>query len=211
MFKSVTRFALFAPSLRQNLARSFLLAAASGVGSLPVVSPAFAAAAGKPFFSLYNTDLVVAIAFILFVGLLIYFRVPGRIVAYLDARAAQIRAELEEARRLREEAQELRASFERKRQTVHEQVERIIAKARANAEAAAEQAKAEIVAATARRLRAAEERIAAAEAAAIREIRETAVRIATAAAGEVIAASLKPAQVKALITQSIDEVEKRLH
>lgn len=178
---------------------------------IPTAAPALAAAPGKPFFSLYNTDLVVAIAFVIFLGVLWYFKVPGLVAGLLDRRAAQIRADLDEARRLREEATELRASFERKRAQVAEQAERIVAKARSDAALAAQQAKADLEATIARRLKAAEDQIAAAEAAALREVRNRAVQVAVAAAGDVIAGNLGAAQVKALMDESIATVEARLH
>ena len=174
-------------------------------------APALAAGGDKPFFSLYNTDFVVAISFTLFLGVLVYFKVPGMIGGLLDKRAQQIRADLDEARRLREEAQELRASFERKRAQVAEQAERIVAKAKADAAAAAEAAKVELEATIARRLRAADEQIAAAEAAALRQVRNAAVQVAVGAAGDVIAGRLSSAQIKAMMDESIATVEARLH
>jgi F-type H+-transporting ATPase subunit b len=179
--------------------------------ALLTAAPAWAAVEGKPFFSLYNTDLVVAIAFVLFIGVLVYFGVPGLIGGMLDKRAQQIRADLDEARKLREEAQELRASFERKRQGVAEQAERIVAKAKADAALAAEQAKVELEATIARRIKAATDQIAAAETAALRQVRNAAVQTAVAAAGDVIAANLSSAQVKAMMDESITAVEARLH
>ncbi len=179
--------------------------------ALFAAAPAWAAAEGKPFFSLYNTDLVVAIAFVIFIGVLVYFKVPGMIAGLLDKRAQQIRADLDEARKLREEAQELRAAFERKRQGVAEQAERIVAKARADAALAAQQAKAELEVTIARRIKAATDQIAAAETAALRQVRNAAVQTAVAAAGDVIAANLSAAQVKAMMDESISAVEARLH
>lgn len=174
-------------------------------------TPLLAAVEGKPFFSLHNTDMVVAIAFVIFIGVLVYFKVPGMIAGLLDRRAAQIRADLDEARRLREEAQELRASFERKRAQVAEQAERIVAKAKADAALAAEEAKADLEATIARRLKAADEKIAAAETAALRQVRNAAVQVAVAAAGDVIAGKLSNAQVKAMMDESIATVEAQLH
>lgn len=179
--------------------------------ALLIAAPAFAAVEGKPFFSLYNTDLVVAIAFVIFIGILVYFKVPGLIGGLLDKRAATIRAELDEARKLREEAQELRASFEKKKTEVKEQAERIIAKAKADAELAAEQARAELEVSIARRLRAAEDQIASAEAAALREVRNRAVSVSVAAAGELIAKNLDAAAAGKLVEDSIKAVETRLH
>ena len=179
--------------------------------ALFMAAPAWAAVEGKPFFSLYNTDLIVAAGFLIFLGVLVYYKVPGIISGLLDKRAETIRADLDEARRLREEAQELRASFERKRQGVAEQAERIVAKARADAALAAEQAKAELQATIARRLKAADDRIAAAEAAALRQVRNSAVQLAVAAASDLIAGTLSNAQVKAMMDDSIATVEARLH
>ena len=161
--------------------------------------------------SLRNTDFVVFVSFVLFVGVLVYFKVPGMLGGLLDKRAATIRAELEEARKLREEAQELRASFERRKSEVKEQAERIVAKAKADAELAAKQARADLEASIARRLRGAEDQIAAAEAAAIRAVRDQAVAVAISASGELIAKNLAAEDAAKLIEQSIATVEQRLH
>lgn len=181
------------------------------LAAMLLASPAFAAVEGKPFFSLYNTDMVVAIAFVIFIGILIYFKVPGLVGGMLDKRADGIRSELDEARKLREEAQELRASFERKQVEVKEQAERIVVKAREDAMLAAEQAKAELEASIARRLRAAEDQIASAEEAALREVRNRAVTLAVAAAGDVLAKQISAAEADKLVEDSIGEVEKLLH
>lgn len=172
-------------------------------------SPALAATG--PFFSLRNTDFVVLLAFLLFVGVLLYFKVPGLIGGLLDKRAATIRAELDEARKLREEAQELRASFERKRAEVKEQAERIVAKAKADAELAAQQAKVDLEASIARRLRAAEDQIAAAEAAALKAVRDRAIAVSIAASAELIARNLTPEDAAQLVENSIATVDQRLH
>ena len=81
-----------------------------------------ALAAEENFFSLRSTEFVVWIAFLVFLAVLVFFKVPGMIGAMLDKRADTIRAELDEARKLREEAQELRASFERKKAEVRQRV-----------------------------------------------------------------------------------------
>ncbi|MEH6360462.1 MAG: ATP F0F1 synthase subunit B, partial [Amylibacter sp.] len=74
--------------------------------------PAFASSG--PFFDLNNTTFVVTIAFVLFVGVLLYLKVPGLIGGILDKRADDIKSEIDEARALREEAQAILASYERK-------------------------------------------------------------------------------------------------
>ncbi len=170
-----------------------------------------ALAATGPFVSLRNTDFVVLIAFIVFVGVLLYFKVPAKIGAMLDARAAQIKAELAEARALREEAKELLASYERKSREVQEQSARIVASAKDEAMAAAKQAKEDLKVAIARRMAAATDRIASAEAAAVREVRERAVNIAIAAASELLAKQMTAETTSASIDDAIGQVETRLH
>ncbi len=170
-----------------------------------------AAAASGPFFTLANTDFVVLIAFVLFVGVLFYFRVPRRIAGILDARAASIRADLDEARALREEAQTLLASFERKHREAKAQVERIIATARNDAELAAEKGKDDIGRAVERRMRAAEEQIEQARDAAMREVRDRAVEVAIAAATRVIRERMSEDRAASLIDRSIDTVGAKLH
>jgi F-type H+-transporting ATPase subunit b len=182
-----------------------ILAAALGAG------PALAAAGDYPFFSLYNTDIVVAIAFLLFIGILVYFRVPGIITGLLDKRAEGIRADLDEARQLREEAQQILASYERKQREVEDQARRIVEKARKEAEEAAEQARRDIDLSFERRIQAAEDQIASAEAAALRSVRNRAVSVAIAAASDVIARQMKGEEANRLIEDGIETVEARLH
>jgi F-type H+-transporting ATPase subunit b len=170
-----------------------------------------AMAATGPFFSLHNTNFVVLLAFLLFIAILIYFGVPKMIASALDKRAEQIRGELDEARALREEAQQLLASYERKSREVAEQADRIVKHAREEAALAAEDAKTELKASLARRLKAAEEQIASAEAAAVKEVRDRAVQVAVAAAGDAIAKTMTAEQANGLIEASIKDVETKLH
>ncbi len=177
--------------------------------SLGIASPALAASG--PFFSLGNTDFVVLIAFLVFVGVLFYFGVPKMIGGALDDRAAGIKTELDEARALREEAQTLLASYERKQKEVQEQAERIVAHAREDASNAAEQAKEDLKASIARRLAAAEDQIASAQSAAVKEVRDQAILIAVAAAKDVIAKQMTAAKGASLIDDAIVQVENKLH
>lgn len=174
-----------------------------------MASPAFAATG--PFFSLRNSDFVVSIAFLVFLGILIYFKVPSRITGMLDARALQIKADLNEARTLREEAKALLASYDRKQKEVKEQSDRIVAAAKAEAEAAAAQAKAEMHASIARRLAAAQEQIQAAENAAVRAVREEAISVAVSAAGAVLAKQMTEDRAQASIDEAIKQVDAKLH
>ena len=169
------------------------------------------AAGDKPFFSLANTDFIVTIAFILFLGILAYFKVPQMIGGMLDKRADDIRKELDEARALREEAQTVLASYERKQREVQQQADQIVAHARDEAAAAAEQAKADIAASIERRLQAAEDKIKSAEAGALREVRDRATEIAVAAAGKIIVGKMDAGRASDLIDESIATVDAKLH
>lgn len=177
--------------------------------ALTVASPAFAASG--PFFSLANTNFVVLISFLLFVGVLLYLKVPSLLGGMLDKRAEGIEAELEEARALREEAQTLLASYERKQKEVQDQADRIIAHAKEEATTAAEQAKEDLKTSIARRLAAAEDQIASAESSALKEVRDRAVSIAIGAAKDVIAKQMTAAESNKLIDSAIDEVDAKLH
>lgn len=174
-----------------------------------LATPAFAAKG--PFFSLGNTDFVVLLGFLSFIALLVYLKVPAKLMGMLDARAASIKAELDEARALREEAKSILATYERRQKEVAEQAERIVASAREEALAAAEQAKAELKLSIARRIAAATEQIASAEAGAIRQVREQAVTVAVSAAGDVLAKQMTADAAAASIDAAIAQVEARLH
>ena len=174
-------------------------------------TPALAAAGDYPFFSLYNTDIVVLIAFVLFVGILVYYRVPDIITGYLDRRAEQIRSDLDEARRLRDEAQQLVAGYERKLREVKDQAERIVARAAQEARDAAEQARRDMDTQVARRLAAADEQLAAAEAEAVRSVRNRAVSIAISVAADVMTRQMTDAEAGKLIDAGIGTIEARLH
>jgi F-type H+-transporting ATPase subunit b len=174
-----------------------------------VASPALAASG--PFFSLYNSNFVVLLAFIGFVALVLYLGVPKMLGKMLDARADGIRSELEEARSLREEAKALLASYEKKHAEVKAQADRIVEAARVEAAAAAEQAKADIKDSVARRMVAAEEQIASAEASAIKDVRDEAIVVAVAAARDIIANQMTAADGNSLIDEAIEQAGSKLH
>ncbi len=172
-------------------------------------SPALAASG--PFFSLSNTNLVVLVAFILFVAVLMHFNVPSMIGGVLDKRAEGIKSDLDEARALREEAQTILASYERKQEEVKEQADRIVEHAKAEAAAAAVAAKEELKGTIARRLQAAVDQIASAEVSAVKEVRDTAITVAVAAASDVIAKQMTATEGNKLIDAAIAEVDTKLH
>jgi len=172
--------------------------------------PAFAAG-DKPFFSLANTDFVVSIGFLIFIGVLVYFKVFGLLGGMLDKRAEGIQSELDEARAIRDEAQSLLASYERKQQEVQEQANRIVAAAKTEASAAAEKAKEDLQTSIARRLAAAEDQLSSAEASAVKEVRDRAAAVAVDVAREVVSQQLTAKDGAAMIDDAIANVGARLH
>jgi F-type H+-transporting ATPase subunit b len=176
-----------------------------------LLAAAPAHAATGPFFSLGNTDFIVLLGFLLFIAILMYFKVPAMVGKMLDKRAVDIQSELDEARKLREEAQSLLASYERKQRDVQTQADAIVANAKREAENAAEAAKADLKVSIERRLAGAQSQLASAEASAIKQVRDQAAMVAVAAAREVLAEQTDLAKANQLIDASIAEVGAKLH
>lgn len=170
-----------------------------------------ALAASGPFFSLRNTNFIVLLAALVFVAVLIYFKVPAILGRLLDGRAETIRKDLDEAKRLREEAQEIYASYERRQREVATQAEQIVVNAKREAEAQAARAKEDLKTSIERRLKGAEEQIASAENDAVRAVRDRAVSAAIAAASELLGAQVKAGQRSAGIDDAIADVARRLN
>lgn len=179
-----------------------------------MISPAFAAAAtdaahgSEPFYA--SPEFWVAIGFFIFLAFV--FRPAGRaIIKMLDDRSNQIRERIDESIRLREEAQEMLATYERKQRDAMKEAEDIIARAQADARALSEKAAKDLEASLERRRRQAMERIAMAEAQAVQEVRDKAVEIAVRAAEQAIARSMTPERSSMLIDDTIAEMSKKLH
>ena len=175
-----------------------------------ILYPLSSYAAGDTFFSLKNTDFIVSLSFALFVGILLYLKVPNLLAGLLDKRADGIRTELDEAKKLREEAQTLLASYERKQKEIAEQAERIIKNAKEEAKAVAAQAQKDLEISIERRMQAAVEQLESAEVADL-EIRDTAISVAIAVASEVIQNHSKEVDQDKFLEESILEVSKKLH
>lgn len=174
-----------------------------------VASPALAATG--PFFSLRNTDFIVLLAFLVFVGILLYFRVPAAIAKLLDKRAESIKSDIAEARRLRDEAQEIYANYERRQREVQGQADAIVANARREALAQADKAKVDLQTSIDRRLQTAQDQISAAETEAVRAVRNQAIQVAMAAATEVLGRQMGPQDRSAGIDRAIDDVARHLN
>jgi F-type H+-transporting ATPase subunit b len=150
--------------------------------------------------------LVAAVIFVVLVGR----KVGPMITGGLDARAARIRGELDEARRLREEAERLVAEYRAKQQEGAADAKAIVAHATAEAERIAAQSARDLEQALERRQRLAEERIAQAEAKALDEVRAAAIDVAIAAARDVIAAQINEQRGAALLDAAIVALPERL-
>jgi F-type H+-transporting ATPase subunit b len=160
---------------------------------------------------LATPELWVLVSFVLFLGLLVYYKIPNTLAKALDDRADRIRAELEEARRLREDAQQILADYQRKQHDAEKEAEDIIAVARREAEFYAEESRKALDESLQRRFKLAEEKIARAEDQAIQDIRSKAVDAAVAAAELLIARELKGKSAESLVDKSIRDVSAKLN
>jgi F-type H+-transporting ATPase subunit b len=153
----------------------------------------------------------VAIAFVVFLLIILYYKVPSLITKALDDRANTIRKDLDEARRLREEAEKLLADYQEKHRNAGQEAQSIVDLARAEAQAFAQQTRASLQDSIERRTKLAEEKIVRAEAQAIDEVRATAVEVAVAAAERILRAKATSASGAALIDQGIRDLKGRLN
>jgi F-type H+-transporting ATPase subunit b len=160
---------------------------------------------------LQMAEFWVAVSFIAFILVLVYYKVPALLAKALDDRAAAIRKELDEARRLREEAQNLLADYQRKHRNAGQEAEAIIDQARHEAQAYAHETRAALADTLDRRTRQAEEKIARAEAQAVDEVRAAAVDMAMAAAEKILRERAAGAAGAALVDESIGNLEGRLN
>ena len=153
----------------------------------------------------------VLVAFILFIILLVYLKVPAMVARMLDERSAKIAKDLDEARKLREEAQALLTSYQEKRVEAEKDAVNIIAQAKIDAEEYGAEARRKLGETLERRAKQAEQKIAQAEAQAIKEVRTVATDIAVAAATRLVAEAAKGPKGAGLIAESIEAVKTRLN
>jgi F-type H+-transporting ATPase subunit b len=150
----------------------------------------------------------VAVAFVLFLGILVYVGAHRRVIDGIDRRQARIKAELEEARRLREEAQALLVEYQRKRHDADREAEAIIATANAEAERLAAEGKTRLEDFVARRTKMAETKIAQAEAQALADVRSSAADAAVAAAEKILSTTAKGKIADDLLARGIADLRK---
>jgi len=159
---------------------------------------------------LNSPEIWVAIAFLVFVALTA--KPIGRALGKaLDGRAARIKAQLDEARALRDEAERLLAEHQRKQIAAVKEAEGILAHAREEAERARREAAANLEAAFGRREKMAIDKIAQAEAQAVADVRNQAIAVAITAAAKLLKENIDSGKGDALIEESIRELDRKLH
>lgn len=151
------------------------------------------------------------IALVIFMGVVVYFKVPGLIGKSLDERAAKIRNELDEAQRLREEANKLLGEYQKRRKEAEKEASDIVAAAKREAEALADEAHKKAEEYVTRRAALAEQKIGQAQRDAVAEVRSIAVDVATEAARAVLAAKVDAKAGADLFKDSLKAVESKLN
>jgi F-type H+-transporting ATPase subunit b len=153
----------------------------------------------------------VALAMLALIGIMLWKRVPAMIGKMLDGQIDGIRKTLDDAAKLRREAEALKLEYEGKRNAATKEAADIVAAARSDADSLIANAKAQAEALVQRRTLMAETKIAAAERAATDEVRASAAQAATAAAQKLLAEKLDGANRDRLVDQAIGELDRRLH
>ena len=153
----------------------------------------------------------VLISFLLFVGVLVWKRVPSLVGKALDGRAAAIRTELDEARRLREEAQQLLADYQRKAREAEDEAKSIVDAARREAESLANETRKALAEQVERRTKAAEEKIARAEAQAVSDVRAAAVDLAVRASESILKEKISGGAAATMTEAAIRDLKSKLN
>ena len=168
------------------------------------------AASNAPPFSLTNTDFVVAIAFFIFIGVLIYFNVPRIIINLLDKRSSSIRGEIEEASRLLQEAKTLLAKLEKEHKNNISKAEDVIKTAENTSKRLLDDSKADIKNAVARKLDMAKKQIESNEKTVLNSIRDEIIDAAFKIAEDSITKKLDKKTSENITKESINEITTKL-
>jgi F-type H+-transporting ATPase subunit b len=153
----------------------------------------------------------VAVAFVILMGVFAYVGVHKTVLTALDHRSARIKAELDDARRLKDEAAKVLADYKTRRASAEREAEDIITSAKAEAERIAAEAKVKMEDFVARRTKTAESKIALAEAQALADVRAAAADAAIAAASTILSQSVKGEVADDLLAKGIAEVRQKLN
>jgi F-type H+-transporting ATPase subunit b len=159
----------------------------------------------------FEAEFWVAVAFVIFVGILVYVGVPKMLTTALDDRARRVQAELDEARRLKEEAERLLVEYQGKQRQAETEAAAIIEGARSEAERVAAEAKTKMEEFVARRTKMAETKIAQAEAQAVADVRAAAAEAAVTAAEKILTETVKGKVADDLIVRGIGDVKAKLN
>jgi F-type H+-transporting ATPase subunit b len=160
---------------------------------------------------LTEAETWVAIAFVILMGVFVYVGVPRSMVQALDRRRDRIKAELDDARRLKDEAAKLLAEYKARAASAEKEAQDIIASAKSEAERIAAEAKTKMEDFVARRTKTAEGKIALAEAQALADVRAAAANAAVAAASAVMSQTVKGTIADDLLAKGIAEVRAKLN
>ncbi|WP_315835739.1 ATP F0F1 synthase subunit B [Bradyrhizobium prioriisuperbiae] len=153
----------------------------------------------------------VAVSFVILMGVFAYFGVHRTILKSLDNRRDRIKDEIDDARRLKEEAAKLVAEYRARRESAEREAQDIVTNAKAEAERIAAETKAKMEDFVARRTKSAESKIAMAEAQALADVRAAAAEAAVAAASRIMAQTVKGSIADDLVTQGIQDVRQKLN
>jgi F-type H+-transporting ATPase subunit b len=160
---------------------------------------------------LYEPETWVAIAFVILMGAFAWLGIHRTVLTALDHRAERIKGELDEARRLKEEAATVLADYRTRRADAEREAGEIIANAKAEAERIAADAKTKMEDFVARRTKTAEGKIALAEAQALADVRAAAAEAAVQAASTILSQSVKGSLADDLLAKGIAEVRQKLN
>lgn len=160
---------------------------------------------------MFDETFFVLVAFVIFIAVMVYLKVPAMLTKGLDERAERIKRELEEAEKLHREAKALFEDYRQKQANAIKEAAEIVAHAEAEAKRMAVQAEADLKTSLERRRAMAEQKIAQAEAQAIREVREAAVDVAIAAAETILAKQLQGASAGQMMDSAIADAKSKLH
>jgi F-type H+-transporting ATPase subunit b len=158
-----------------------------------------------------DAEFWVAVAFVVFLGGLIYLGTHEMLLKFIDQRRDRIKADLDEALRLKEEAQALLAQYQRKQREAEQEAAAIIAGATAEAARMMTEAKAKTEEFVARRSKMAETKIAQAEAQALADVRAAAAEAAVGAAEKILTQLVKGDVAERLVVKGIDDVKTKLN
>jgi F-type H+-transporting ATPase subunit b len=158
-----------------------------------------------------DPEFWVALAFVIFIGVLVKFGVPKMALSALDERSDRIKQALDEAHRLRSEAQAVLVQYQKKREEAEKEAQAIIVSARVEAERLAGEAKGKVEEFIARRTKMAQSKIAQAEAQALADVRSAAADAAVAAAEKILVQTTHGAAAESLIAKGIGDLKAKLN